>query len=428
LTQAVGTVLGRNPGLAADRSQVRQAEAARSEALFRSLPQLRWRSGYTRGNDPVYVFGMKMRQESFVQADFDPAKLNQPPLYTNFSNSFELGVPVFTAFELEGYRRLTGIARKRAEVRLEMDTQKTRFHAVDVYLRVLLAGEMVRSLDARITQAEAELGSANKLKAKGLVLGSDYEAARAIYEGLKLRRIQAVRQLAAAKSMLATMMGAREAQLELTGGLKEPSLREGSSSAPGRALGSRPEVADAGLQAEAAGVMRRTSDLSILPRVEAFGMIEANTGDFYTQPTYKMAGVRASWAFGDFSYIPKRRKARAMEETSAAYKAHVEEGVRLDTVRAAEGYRGAIESVPVATEMLARARESLERFQPLYREGRQSIMEVLRAEQSLAEAEQAYLETLYQAHAGYANLLLAMGELDEKGVREIEGSIREVRP
>jgi len=41
-------------------------------------PSLSLSAGYTETDDPVNVFGMKMRQEIFTDADFDVNKLNTP--------------------------------------------------------------------------------------------------------------------------------------------------------------------------------------------------------------------------------------------------------------------------------------------------------------------------------------------------------------
>jgi len=72
--------------------------------------------------------------------------------------------------------------------------------------------------------------------------------------------------------------------------------------------------------------------------------------------------------------------------------------------------------------------KSLKRFWPLYREGRQSILEVLRAEAGLADAQAGYWGTLYEVHQGYAGLLLAAGALDAEGIAVLYRNLREVQP
>ncbi len=57
---------------------------------------------------------------------------------------------------------------------------------------------------------------------------------------------------------------------------------------------------------------------------------------------------------------------------------------------------------------------------PLYRNGRQSVMEVLRAEDASARGKAAWTQLLEGVHSGYAQLLLIEGRLDEKAIAEIE--------
>ena len=60
----------------------------------------------------------------------------------------------------------------------------------------------------------------------------------------------------------------------------------------------------------------------------------------------------------------------------------------------------------ISRDMRDKAALSLELFMPLYRQGRQSIIEVLRAEAALLEAEAAYLEAVYKTHLYYARTIL----------------------
>jgi len=55
------------------------------------------------------------------------------------------------------------------------------------------------------------------------------------------------------------------------------------------------------------------------------------------------------------------------------------------------------------------------------------VMEVLRAEDALAQAEDAYFSTLYHLHAGYARLMLAAGGLNRGVVAKIADNLEAVR-
>ncbi len=93
----------------------------------------------------------------------------------------------------------------------------------------------------------------------------------------------------------------------------------------------------------------------------------------------------------------------------------------------AAGLRGLLAALPDLNESLARALNSLDTVRPLYREGRQSVMEVLRAEEAVARLQDARLEALYRLRAGWASLRAAQGRLDDEAVAALARSLEAVR-
>ncbi|MCX5795151.1 MAG: TolC family protein [Elusimicrobia bacterium] len=421
LGAAVDAVLQRNPGVASAGYRFQEADAALRETRMRRLPSLGVNSSFTRGDNPVYVFGTLMNQRSFTQADFAIDQLNNPGLTSNFRNSIEVGVPLFTGFELQSSERLGGLGRDAAASSRDSAAQNARYAVVESFLGVLLEQELAKALSERIEASSAEIENARKLKEKGLVLGSDYFAAQATLGGLRAWHSRVGAGLDSARSKLSTLMGVAPQGLGVAGSL----AYGGCSLQPegelvDRALRQRPELRQAALQEEAAGVLRRQSGLSLLPKVEAFGALETDTRDFNGNPWNKIFGVRANLPLGDPAYPSRRSKAQAALEVSRAEARRMQEGVRIEVAQLYGGYRGACESLPIARDTVDKAKQSLELFRPLYREGRQSILEVLRAEEAMARAQAAYLDNLYGLHAGRARLLLAAGELDGPAVGELE--------
>ena len=78
LRQAINQALGQNPEAAIARAGNQDAKAAATMARTALLPQLGFTEDISRGNDPVYVFGSKLRQGQFTLADFAVNALNHP--------------------------------------------------------------------------------------------------------------------------------------------------------------------------------------------------------------------------------------------------------------------------------------------------------------------------------------------------------------
>jgi len=64
---------------------------------------------------------------------------------------------------------------------------------------------------------------------------------------------------------------------------------------------------------------------------------------------------------------------------------------------------------------------------PLYREGRQSVLDVLRAEEAVARLEEARLEALYRQRAEWASLRAAQGRFDADAVAALDAGLEASR-
>jgi len=95
----------------------------------------------------------------------------------------------------------------------------------------------------------------------------------------------------------------------------------------------------------------------------------------------------------------------------------------IELAEALNNYKAAEESLPIAKETLEKAGQSLELFRPLYRQGRQSVLEVLRAQASVLQAEAGYYETLYKINLYHAQTLLASETLDGAAIKEMSDKL-----
>src|ERR1700680_778814 len=84
LQQAVSISLEKNPERKAALADTKAVSAGVKEARSFLLPHITFSETATRGNDPVYVFGSKLRQQRFATADFSLNALNTPTPFGNF--------------------------------------------------------------------------------------------------------------------------------------------------------------------------------------------------------------------------------------------------------------------------------------------------------------------------------------------------------
>jgi outer membrane protein len=102
LRQAINQALGQSPEAAIAQAGNQDAKSA-SATLARTalLPQLTFTEDISRGNDPVYAFGTRLRQRQFTQADFALNALNFPQPIGNFSTRFSGQWLAFDSFKTQ---------------------------------------------------------------------------------------------------------------------------------------------------------------------------------------------------------------------------------------------------------------------------------------------------------------------------------------
>src|SRR5271166_3033064 len=70
LRQAINQALGQSPQAAIARTDQQASKWAAAMARTQLLPQLNFTEDLSRGNDPVYAFGTRLRHRQFTEADF----------------------------------------------------------------------------------------------------------------------------------------------------------------------------------------------------------------------------------------------------------------------------------------------------------------------------------------------------------------------
>lgn len=426
LAAVVAAALERSPALAEARARGREAEAADGEASYSRLPRLSARASALRGDDPLFAFGALLQQRRVAQTDFAPGTLNRPGYRTAVHGALELGMPLFTGFELTRARRLARLTGDEAGASGAAAEQAVRLHAVDGYVRGLKDREFLAQLDSRIASAQKEIESAERLRKQGLVLGSDHQAALALLSSLKAWRARTEAEKAAHDGALSVLIGAPAP--ESTGTLRgwTPDISD-DEALVAAALASRPELRAAASRVSQAGVRERGAAQSLLPVVDAFAAVETSAGGFDGGASARLVGLRASMPFGDPAYLSRRRRAKAGSDAASAARAQLEDEVRAEVLVRAAGLRGLIASVPELDESLARAESSLASVRPLYREGRQSILEVLRAEEAVVRLQDSRFEALYRLRSEWAALLAAQGRLSDEAVAALSRGLEASR-
>src|SRR5260370_10634204 len=417
LQQAINIALEKNPERKAALADTRAASADVREARSFLLPHVTFSETATRGNDPVYVFGSKLRQQRFTTADFALSVLNTPTPFGNFATGFGGTWNLFDSFA--SWRAVNRAERVKdaAGHQLDRTDQEIVFRVVDSYDSVLVAKKQSEVAEQAMKPAQAILDRSKDRFETGVVVESDYLSAQVRLAPRKQELIRAQNSLALARVQFSTSMGiSTENVFDPADTLAERNLPATSlEEVEKQAVEMRPDLKRVRSEEAAQQQSVSIAKSAFGPRVNAFARWEADN------PTFVAGGGGNNWLVGIevqfdlFQGGAKRAhlaRERAMQEKAAALKEMATDAVRLEVRRAYYDVDAARQQVEVARAAIAESQESLRINQNRYDSGLSTITDLLASEEAARRSQTDYWEAVYRYHSGYANLELASGTLN----------------
>jgi outer membrane protein TolC len=417
LQQAAEIALERNPLHKAALADTKASSAGVKEAQSFLMPHISFSETATRGNDPVYVFGSKLRQQRFTTHDFDLNKLNTPLPFGNFSTRFGGTWNVFDSFaSWHGINRAKEM-NDAASRQLERTDQEILFRVVQAYYGVPLAAKQLAVAERSEKTAKSIMDRSQVRFDTGMVVESDLLSAKVRLAGREQELIRAKNNLALAQAQLNIAMGVPpDSPYPPADPLAEPNLPVASlSDAEQKALRTRPDLKRIESQQSAQELSVAIAKSSFGPRVNAFA------GWQMDNPTFLAGGGGNNWLGGielqlDLFQGGAKRAAlsreRAIAEKMAALKQAASDAVRLEVRQAYYDLDSSRQQVEVARTAITQAEQSLRINQDRYDAGLLTITDLLGAEEASRRSQADYWQAVYQFHIGYANLELASGTLN----------------
>src|SRR5579864_6167836 len=417
LHQAVSIALEKNPERKAALADTRAASADVREARSFLLPHVAFSETATRGNDPVYVFGSKLRQQQFTTSDFALNALNTPTPFGNFATRFGGTWNLFDSFG--SWRAVNRAERVKDAIghQLERTDQEIIFHVVDSYYGVLLAKKQLEIAEASMKTAQAIQSRSKDRFESGVVVESDLLSAQVRLATRKQEFIRAQNNLALARAQLSTSIGiATENEFEPGEALEERNLPAMTlEEAEKKAVELRPDLKRIRSEEAAQQASVSIAKSSFGPKVNAFAGWEADN------PTFLAGGGGNNWLAGIEVKVnlfdggakkARLSRERAMQEKVAAAKEMATDATRLEVRRAYYELDSAHRQVEVARATIAASQESLRINQNRYDSGLSTITDLLAVEEVAQRSEAEYWEAVYRYYTGYANLELTCGTLN----------------
>jgi len=415
ISRAVEIALRTNPATRVTAGGRELAEAQIREARAGRKPLLQATETFTRGNNPVFVFGSLLEQGRFTANNFELESLNHPDSLSNFRSALTLRIPVFDQRQTETRVAQARIKKDQADLQSEQIEQQLRFEVVRSYYGLLLAQARLEVAHEAVKTAEADTKRARDMFETGMTVQSDLLAAEVQLSDFRQQKIQANAEVITALAALNTALGLPvDTQLQPSDRLSERIFTVQSiDTLSSQALQYRADYRRAILSIRASSEQLRGARGEWTPRVDAFvtagysgRYLAGGSGDY-------AVGASATFNIFDAGRKARRDQARAAESITNAESEQLANQIRFEVVRAYQQYLSARERLAVVAQISTQATEALRIIQDRYNAGLTQITELLRAETALVRARSDVVNARYDQYVGYANVLLVTGRLND---------------
>jgi outer membrane protein TolC len=398
------------------------AKSAASQARAMLLPQIGFTEDISRGNDPVYAFGTRLRQRQFTQADFALNALNFPPPIGNFSTRFSGQWQAFDSFKTQKEIHRADLFKESASSSARAVDQQIVFRVVGAYQQVLYAQREIAVAQHEQETTAALLASVDEHVKAGLAIESDRMSAQVNVAARKEELIASQGDLELAWAALREAVGAPELKATELKPIEPHTFPAGVLEEEiAAAVKTRPDLMALGKaqSAQASAVGAAKSDFG--PRVSAYGNWEEDRTSFAGSGGNNwVAGVQIS-----VDILPIGKRAQLARESAAKQKidaqmAATEQHLRFEVNQAHVHRQTAVLQLETARTAMDQAAESLRILKNRYDAGLATITDLLRAEDAERQSQSNYWHAVYGNAMAYSELLYATGALTPDAAEELQ--------
>jgi outer membrane protein len=212
LRQAIEQALAQSPEAAVAHAGNEETKSAAMMARIQLLPQLNFTEDISRGDDPVYAFGTRLRQRQFTQADFALSALNRPQPIGNLSTRFSGSWTAFDSFKTQREIHRADLLKSSSASSAKAVDQQIVLHVIKAYQSVLFTQRQIEVAQHEQQTAAALLESAEDHVKAGLAVESDRMSAQVNAAARQEELIAAKGDLELAWAELREAMGTPELQ------------------------------------------------------------------------------------------------------------------------------------------------------------------------------------------------------------------------
>lgn len=409
LEDSVRTALDNNYNIKQQEAEYDSAVWARHQARRSFGPTVNWQSTATKMGGKYY----------------DSANLSR-----SFGNGLTLTMPIYTGGQLEGAIKAADLAMNANELGLELCKQQVKAATMSAYYQALQAKNQIKVAQDSVNTLTEHLKNVNAQYTVGTVAKSDVLGTQVQMANAEQNLINANNSYDVAIASLNNVMGLpTDTELNLTDSLDYNVYEIPLEECTAYARSNRPDVlmadyqvaiAEAGVQQAKAGYMPKVSAQASKSWAgeDPFGSDE--TDKRYGQNNNWTAGVVLSWDIWDNNVTQSKvNQSKAAVAKAEAAAENTRQSGDLEVRTAYLNLKAAEKSINTTQVAVDKAQEDYKIAQVRYAAGVGTNLDVMDAEEKLAQAQTNYYTALYNYNSSKAALDKAMGIMVDLDVSKL---------
>lgn len=409
LEESVRTALDNNYNIKQQEAEYDSAVWARHQARRSFGPTVNWQSTATKMGGKYY----------------DSANLSR-----SFGNGLTLTMPIYTGGQLEGAIKAADLAMNANELGLELCKQQVKAATMSAYYQALQAKNQIKVAQDSVNTLTEHLKNVNAQYTVGTVAKSDVLGTQVQMANAEQNLINANNSYDVAIASLNNVMGLpTDTELNLTDSLDYNVYEIPLEECTAYARSNRPDVlmadyqvaiAEAGVQQAKAGYMPKVSAQASKSWAgeDPFGSDE--TDKRYAQNNNWTAGVVLSWDIWDNNVTQSKvNQSKAAVAKAEAAAENTRQSGDLEVRTAYLNLKAAEKSINTTQVAVDKAQEDYKIAQVRYAAGVGTNLDVMDAEEKLAQAQTNYYTALYNYNSSKAALDKAMGIMVDLDVSKL---------
>jgi len=396
LSDAISTVLANNKDiqLAKLDGNIAAANYRQTDAIF--LPQADLSYTAMSTNNPLNAFGFKLQQGTITQNDFNPALLNHPPATPDFMAQLEVKQPLLNIDMLymrKGTEKQTEVYRYKQQRTQEYMT----FETTKSYLQLQLSYKALKVLTEAANTARSVYKYTDDHFKQGLIQKSDLLNAQVHVTSLESNLAKAQSNIRNASDQLSLLMGQPSGIIYMVTDEQLNSFLNAES--PQKVFANRSDLMAMQKAIDASGLMVRSSQMSYLPKLNAFGNYQYNDSRLtgFGANAY-LVGIQLSWNLFNGNKTKHVISAQKLERDKLAMQlAQQKDQSQLELDKAYRDLSDARFEMGQDQATIDQATEALRILQNRYQQGLVNTTDVLNADTQLSQLKFSLAQAQFTA-------------------------------